>query len=92
MESESASGQFLREKGMKKITLSSSRYFLCYSPSTPQKQMPLLIFYHGKLGTAEKYIRKSNWIQKAEELKFVVCFGQAQGVFLSSFRFHLSRL
>jgi hypothetical protein len=24
--------------------------------------------------------RKSNWIDKAEELKFVVCFGQAQGL------------
>lgn len=62
-----------------KIELSSNRHFLFYSPDNRAKEMPLILFYHGKLGTAEKYLKKSNWIQLAEELKFVVCFAQAQG-------------
>lgn len=68
-------------EGFKKIILPSKRHFLLYAPKSysNETKLPLLIFYHGKLGTAEKYINKSRWSERAEKEKFVVCFAQAQG-------------
>jgi poly(3-hydroxybutyrate) depolymerase len=64
---------------LKKIVLPSGRHFIFYAPPSRSAKLPLILFYHGKLGTAEKYIKKSHWIQKADELKYAICFLQAQG-------------
>lgn len=72
--------------GFRRIILPSKRHFLVYSPKLPHpEKMTLLIFYHGKLGTAEKYINKSKWSERAEREKFIVCFAQAQGKNLQPF-------
>jgi poly(3-hydroxybutyrate) depolymerase len=63
--------------------LDNERFYLIHEPNDLNKNepCPLVVFFHGIYGYCWNFaLRKTRWIQLANEHKFIVAFGQARGL------------